>query len=194
MAGEFLDPVPGLVQRACDALAQAFAATCPEHLSVKQSDWCVGARACHQQCMLKAWYHETGDPMFQERSRACAGRCMAWDRCRWPNPDAEYWRGHWFTRSEEVDMRRLGYHAQHCPLWAHRNVAEQMHMRCQANVFEESQVVWMSAALETLSAGVAMLSNSKPTSSDLWQFSLRIETMIHVPRMPSSTPIPCLGV
>lgn len=126
---------------ACANIEAACQTKCEATIRVAMKDWCSGSRQCHATCMLRQFYTQTGDWRFKQKADRCAGRCVAWDLCQeGASNSAEWWHGWQFVKNQDIDMKILGLHAEHCPLNGLRNIFEPSYMlRCGAIVLKQSE-------------------------------------------------------
>ena len=126
---------------ACANIEAACQTKCEATIRVAMKDWCSGSRQCHATCMLRQFYTQTGDWRFKQKADRCAGRCVAWDLCQeGASNSAEWWHGWQFVKNQDIDMKILGLHAEHCPLNGLRNIFQPSYMlRCGAIVLKQSE-------------------------------------------------------
>ena len=139
-----LGDCPTLTHAVCERLQAVEDAICGQRMAICKRMWCSQHRMCHSRCMLREWQRVTGDQRFQERAEHCAGRCAGWDLVPSTVAGAAEWQGHWFVVCPDVDMSRLGYHHEGCPLRNDRNNLN-IHtpMSCSTKVFDSKKRAWL---------------------------------------------------
>ena len=177
IAIKYLVRVEELTGNACDNIGLAIEQLCEEPI-------CIGHRMCHRKCMLREWFRMTGDPIFEEKSFVCGGRCVAWDLVLRPEEHQdeffECWYGRHFVRSTEVDMDseefRLGLHSRHC-CWAGRRntVAAYRDQRCQHGVLSDDHTNQLKIAQRKLQLTAQELSKK---SARFNRLLLRTESVL----------------
>ena len=177
IAMKYLVRVEELTENACGNIGLATEQLCEEPI-------CIGHRMCHQKCMLREWFRMTGDPIFEEKSFVCGGRCVAWDLVLRPEEHQdeciESWYGQHFIRCPEIDMDseefRVGLHSQHC-FWAGRRntVATYRDQKCQHGVLSDDHVNQLKIAQQKLQLTAQELSKK---SARVNRLLLRTESVL----------------